>query len=149
MLVKRRKELKLEGRTAFFFTAQPHHMRLWKPIFDRLVSEGLKIKVFTAHTPYPFEYSVIPYNLEPIFIEEYLDSEIIEKIAINPRKILDVITGGIEEGNCADITLFNPTLEWEFTTKDIQSKSVNTPFVGKQLKGKALAIYNKGQFQEC
>jgi len=55
-------------------------MRLWKPIFDRLVSEGLKIKVFTTHTPYPFEYSVVPYNIEPIFIEEYLDSEIVERV---------------------------------------------------------------------
>ena len=83
-------------------------------------------------------------------LEEHLTiTQIIEKIAINPRKILDISTVGIEEGNCADITLFNPALEWKFTTEDIQSKSVNTPFVGEQLKGKALAIYNKGQFQEC
>lgn len=76
-------------------------------------------------------------------------TEIIEKIAINPRKILGISTAGIEEGSCADITLFNPDIEWEFTHDDIQSKSANTPFVGTQLKGKALAIYNKGKFQEC
>jgi len=76
-------------------------------------------------------------------------SEIIEKIAINPRKLLQLESIKIEEGNMANLTLFDPDLEWEFQKSDIKSKSVNTPFVGEKLKGKALAIYNKGQFQEC
>jgi dihydroorotase len=45
--------------------------------------------------------------------------------------------------------LFNPDLEWEFTKGDIKSKSNNTPFVGEKLKGKALAIFNNGKFEEC
>ena len=52
----------------------------------------------------------------------------------------------IEEGQPANITLFNPALEWEFTSKDIKSLSVNTPFIGEKLKGKAVAIYNNNQF---
>ena len=55
----------------------------------------------------------------------------------------------IKEGENANITLFNPDLEWEFTADDIKSKSFNTPFIGEKLKGKALAIYNNGQFKEC
>lgn len=72
--------------------------------------------------------------------------EIIKKIAINPRKLLKLESIKIEEGNAANLTLFNPELQWEFQRKDIKSKSANTPFIGKQLKGKALAIYNKGKF---
>ena len=75
-------------------------------------------------------------------------SEIIEKIAINPRRLLKLESGNIKEGNTANLTLFNPELEWEFKKTDIESKSVNTPFVGKKLKGKALAICNKGKFLE-
>ena len=75
-------------------------------------------------------------------------SEIIEKIAINPRRLLKLESGNIKEGNTANLTLFNPKLEWEFKKTDIESKSVNTPFVGKKLKGKALAICNKGKFLE-
>ena len=52
----------------------------------------------------------------------------------------------IEEGERANITLFNPELEWEVSEKDIKSKSKNTPFIGEELKGKALAIYNNNQF---
>ncbi len=74
--------------------------------------------------------------------------EIIKKIAINPRRLLQLESGNIEEGNTANLTLFNPDLEWEFQKTDIESKSVNTPFVGEKLKGKALAICNKGKFLE-
>ena len=82
-------------------------------------------------------------------LSKYLSlAEIIEKIAINPRRLLQLESGNIEEGNMANLTLFNPDLEWEFQKTDIESKSVNTPFVGEKLKGKALAICNKGKFLE-
>jgi len=74
---------------------------------------------------------------------------IIEKIAINPRKTLNLPKLKIQEGETANITLFNPDLEWEFKVTDIKSKSVNTPFTGEVLKGKALAVYNNGQFKKC
>ena len=74
---------------------------------------------------------------------------VIEKIAINPRKVLQMPEINIKEWELVNITLFDPELEWEFTTDNIKSKSVNTPFIGEKLKGKALAIYNNGQFKEC
>ena len=72
--------------------------------------------------------------------------EIIEKISTNPRKIALKEVLKIEEGELANITLFNPELEWEVRKQDIKSKSKNTPFIGEKLKGKALAIYNNNQF---
>tara|TARA_X000000368_G_scaffold415862_1_gene408500 strand:- start:579 stop:1865 length:1287 start_codon:yes stop_codon:yes gene_type:complete len=76
-------------------------------------------------------------------------SQLIEKIAINPRKILGLEQATLQEGNKANITLFNPELEWEFKKDDIKSKSSNTPFLREKLKGKALAIFNNGKFKEC
>jgi len=76
-------------------------------------------------------------------------SQLIEKIAINPRKVIGINNATLKEGNTANITLFNPDLEWEFTKEDIKSKSNNTPFFGEKLKGKALAIFNNGKFKEC
>lgn len=72
--------------------------------------------------------------------------EIIEKISTNPRRIALKEELKIEEGRRANITLFNPELEWKLSEKDIKSKSKNTPFIGEELKGKALAIYNNNQF---
>ena len=70
--------------------------------------------------------------------------KIIELIALNPRRILGLEIPTIEEGNAAELTFFDPEKEWIFNKKDIQSKSTNTPFIGKQLKGKALGIFNEG-----
>ena len=72
--------------------------------------------------------------------------EIVEKISTNPRLIALKEELKIEEGQVANITLFNPDIEWEVTKSDIKSKSRNTPFVGETLKGKALAVYNNNQF---
>ncbi len=74
---------------------------------------------------------------------------LIEKISTNPRKIIKLKEIVIKEGTDANITLFNPDLEWKVKTDDIRSKSFNTPFIGETLKGKALAIFNNGQFKEC
>ncbi len=83
------------------------------------------------------------------YLNEHLSlGEIIEKIAINPRRLLQLESGNIKEGNTANLTLFNPDLEWKFQKIDIESKSINTPFLGEKLKGKALAICNKGKFLE-
>lgn len=120
--------------------------------------------ISTDHSPINDEYKKIEFDnaengiigLETAFglLGKYILpkvelSKIIEKISINPRKILKIPEVSITEGTSANITLFNPDLEWEFNLNDIKSKSVNTPFIGEKLKGKALAIFNNGQLKEC
>ena len=127
--------------------------------------KGLKNKtidvICSDHSPENIENKKIEFDnatfgiigLETLFglLGKYLRDklnleEIIEKISYNPRKIVLKETLKIEEGEKANITLFDPDLEWEFNKKDIKSKSINTPFIGEKLKGKALAIYNNNQF---
>jgi len=71
----------------------------------------------------------------------------IEKITDNPRKILGLEKLKIAEGQTANLTLFNPEKEWVVEEKSLLSKSKNTPFLNKTLKGKALAIFHQKQFQ--
>lgn len=47
----------------------------------------------------------------------------------------------IAENSKANITLFNPDLEWTFTENEIVSSSKNAALLGKKLKGKAYGIY--------
>ena len=63
----------------------------------------------------------------------YLD--MVKLTSYNPAKILGIDRGVIEEGKIADITIFDPNKEYVYTKEDIVSKSKNTPFIGKKLKG--------------
>ena len=63
----------------------------------------------------------------------YLD--MVRLTSYNPAKILGIDRGIIEEGKIADITIFDPDIEYVYEEKDIVSKSKNTPFIGKKLKG--------------
>jgi len=49
----------------------------------------------------------------------------------------------IEEGQRAELTLFNPIETWTFSEKDIVSTSKNAALLGIKLKGKAYGIFSK------
>ena len=66
----------------------------------------------------------------------------VELCSINPRKIFGLPEIIIQEGEPADLTLFNPGVSYLFEEKQIQSKSKNTPFTGKELKGRVIGIIN-------
>ncbi|MDC8001761.1 dihydroorotase [Aequorivita todarodis] len=51
----------------------------------------------------------------------------------------------IEEGNRAELTLFNPDETWEFAEKDILSSSKNAALLGSKLKGKPYGILANNQ----
>ncbi|HEY2582549.1 MAG TPA: dihydroorotase [Mucilaginibacter sp.] len=67
---------------------------------------------------------------------------IIKKLAVNPREILNVAVPAIADGQPANMVLFDPAAEWEYTRKNNRSKSYNSPFLGQTLKGKILLTLN-------
>ena len=44
--------------------------------------------------------------------------------------------GVLRSGATADIVIFDPTEEWTFTASESKSKSKNSPFIGKRLRGR-------------
>lgn len=70
----------------------------------------------------------------------------VELLAYAPRKILGLEIPSLKEGQAADLTIFDPERNWTFEKKNIGSKSFNSPLLGKELSGKVLAVYVKGQF---
>jgi dihydroorotase len=70
-------------------------------------------------------------------------TRMVELLSTNARKILGLPLTGLVEGDEADITVFDPTAEWTFTEADIRSRSKNSPFVGRSLKGRPIAIIHK------
>ncbi|MER0441303.1 dihydroorotase [Emticicia sp. W12TSBA100-4] len=71
--------------------------------------------------------------------------KIIEKLTTSPRKLLRLENVSIKEGNHANLSIFDPSQEWIYESKNIQSKSKNSPFIDKKLTGKVKAVVNKGK----
>lgn len=71
--------------------------------------------------------------VEPGYIS-YLD--MVRVMSYNPSKLLGIDRGEIAEGKVADLTIFNPNEEYVYLKENIVSKSKNTPWINKTLKGK-------------
>ncbi|MFM9836961.1 MAG: dihydroorotase [Cyclobacteriaceae bacterium] len=70
---------------------------------------------------------------------------LIEAVTTAPRTILRMEIPKIEVEEKANLTLFDPNYEWTFDEKSNFSKSKNSPWLGKELKGKAVAVFNNGK----
>ena len=62
--------------------------------------------------------------------------QLVEKMSLNPAKILRLNKGTLKPGADADITIVDPEKAWTVDVKKFRSKSRNSPFGGWQLKGK-------------
>ncbi|MEO1655965.1 MAG: dihydroorotase, partial [Bacteroidota bacterium] len=72
--------------------------------------------------------------------------QLIEKITHRPREILHLPLARIEEGERANFTIFDPEINWSLEKG--QSRSMNNPFIGRELIGKPCALFNNGKFQK-
>ncbi len=73
--------------------------------------------------------------------------ECINFLSVNPRKIFGLDIPEIKEGTTACLTLFNTDEEYVFDERMIRSKSKNSAFIGKKLKGRIIGIINKGKVE--
>lgn len=71
---------------------------------------------------------------------------LINNLTIHPRNIFGLSMPKIEENAEACLTLFQPEETYTFEASQIRSKARNNPFIGKQLEGKVVGIFNKGKF---
>ena len=62
--------------------------------------------------------------------------KLIEKMSVNPAKILGINAGTLAVGAAADIALVDLDEEWVVDTQKLHGKSKNTPFKGRRLYGK-------------
>jgi dihydroorotase len=75
-------------------------------------------------------------------------SAVIEKFTSAPARLLNLKKGTLSVGADADVTVFDPDVEWTFERNPTASKSWNNPFYGWALKGKAVATIVRGNAVE-
>lgn len=84
-------------------------------------------------------------------ITELIDGKVlnwpalIEKMSLNPSKIMALDKGRLSVGDDADIVIIDPDVKWQVTKETIASKSKNTPFLGRAMKGAAVVTIKEGK----
>lgn len=73
--------------------------------------------------------------------------ELIEKMTINPAKLLGINKGSIEVGKVADIVIIDPDYVYEIDAKSFKSKGKNTPFDGYKVKGRIIYTLVDGKIK--
>jgi dihydroorotase len=129
------------------------------------IKEGLKDgtidAIATDHAPHHIDEKDVEFNLAMngiIGLETSLPlsltlveegvltlNELIEKMACNPSKILNLNRATLKAGAVADITVIDPTVEWVVEADKLSSKSKNSPWLGQTLKGGAAATVVSGK----
>jgi dihydroorotase len=82
------------------------------------------------------------------------ENQLIEKMSVNPAKLLGIKKGNISEGFDADITIINPDIQYSIDSSTFLSKGKNTPFNGYKVRGKVemtivggKIVFEKGQIK--
>ncbi|MDY3853599.1 MAG: dihydroorotase [Butyribacter sp.] len=63
-------------------------------------------------------------------------SQLVEKMSVNPAKVLGIDKGNLAEGKTADLIIADIDTEYAIDKNDFLSKGRNTPFDGKKVYGK-------------
>jgi len=107
--------------------------------------------ITSDHNPINIEHKKVEYNnakfgtigLESLFgtLNKVIETNtLIECLTTKPRSRFQLKNSSIQEGNEANLTLFNPNFEYQFTKKNILSTSKNAIFLTKKLNGKVYGI---------
>ncbi len=72
-------------------------------------------------------------------------AKVIEKYTLAPARLLKLERGTLSPGAIADITVIDADAHWVFERADTASKSLNNPFYGWPLKGKAVVTIVGGR----
>ena len=125
----------------------------------RGLQDGTIDCIASDHAPHTIEEKNLPFDQAPngiigletevgltlneLYHKQILSLEqIIEKLSINPRLILNIPVPQIKKGELANLTLLDINKSWTVNISEFFSKSVNSPYGGTKLKGNAIGVIN-------
>ncbi|MBT2564067.1 dihydroorotase [Pedobacter sp. ISL-68] len=124
------------------------------------LKDGTIDAITSQHRPEEIEFKNVEFEIAhygiialqtvlPLLLKAGLDiALIVEKLVINPRKLLNLAIPVIEEGAEANFTVLNTAEKWLYNAASNYSKSANSPLLGTELTGKVKLVYNNNQYWE-
>jgi dihydroorotase len=117
------------------------------------VREGVLDCIATDHAPHHYDekeqaFEDAPFGLVGLEtalglgVTELVDGgvlslpELVDRMSTTPARAFNLPAGTLAEGAAADVTVFDPGESWTVDPTAFVSKSRNTPFAGRSLKGR-------------
>ncbi len=124
----------------------------------RGVESGVLDAIAVDHTPHTYEEKTVPFaeapsgaiGLElalPLLWQTFVESgrwsalDLWQKLSTAPLQILGAASTPLAEGQKAELTLFNPSQDWEALPSVLRSRSFNTPCQNAVLTGKVVKTW--------
>jgi dihydroorotase len=129
------------------------------------VADGTITVLATDHAPHSVDEKSLPFEEAPfglVGLESALAlyaEALVETGAITWARLIALLTleparlcglearglGMLKVGGPADITVIDPEAKWTLTEAELKGRSVNTPFLGRKLKGRAIVTIVDGE----
>ena len=85
-------------------------------------------------------------TLNQLYHSKRLDlTRTLSLLTYQPAQIFNLNKGTLEIGADADVTIFDPECEWTPQSNSFQSKSSNSPWINRTLKGKVIQTFVSGE----
>ncbi|NEP38385.1 MAG: dihydroorotase [Okeania sp. SIO2G4] len=157
----------MEGKSPFETKFFPYdtNLRLEPPLgnsSDRLaLVQGIKDGVLDAiaieHAPFCYEEKTVTFyeappgtiGLEialPLLWQNFVQTgklsalDLWRVLSTAPSKCLGLSPGEVRPQKSAEVTLFGPQETWVVEKQTLKSRSINTPWLGKQIQGRVLEV---------
>lgn len=121
------------------------------------LKDGVIDAVVSQHTPQEVEFKNVEFHIAkngitglqtvlPLLIKAGLsDAQIVDKLVVGSRQVVDVKVPTFEIGEQANLVLFDRKETWTFDEKSNKSKGRNNPLFGTELVGKVKLVVNNNQ----
>jgi dihydroorotase len=143
------------------------NLKVYPPLRDQVAVKALHKAILDGtvdcitshHQPHEYDSKIIEFEyakpgmsgLETVYaairtiLPELKEEKLVALLSNNPRKIFGMEQPTIESGNPCSLTLFDPSGSTLVKESNLRSKSKNTAFMGRELRGSITGIINGGK----
>jgi len=123
------------------------------------LKDGTIDAVSSQHRPHEIEHKDVEFEIAaygilglqtalPLLVKAGLTAaEITEKLAIAPRRILNLELPTVDNDALANFTVYSLEENWQYDASTNKSKSKNSPLLNQQLTGKVKLTCNNNKFE--
>ena len=127
------------------------------------LKDGTIDTIATDHAPHSIEEKDVEFTAAPfgiigletalgLVVTQLIEPGIltwqqaVEKLARNPYRIIGLEEPQIKEKASANLTIVDPKAEWTVDKTKLKSRSRNTPFHNRKMRGKVMYVFNNGYY---